>query len=85
MKYTLLELVQNILSSMDSDEVNSIVDTVEAQQVVAIVKTVYNDILTRGELNVQKTLFNLDASTISTKPVLMTKPVTLYGLNITRF
>jgi len=74
MKYTLLELVQNILSSMDSDEVNSITDTVEAQQVVAIIKTVYNDILTRGELNVYKTLFNLDASTISTKPVLMTKP-----------
>lgn len=41
MKLTLLEIVQDILSDMDSDEVNSIDDTTEAQQVARIVKNVY--------------------------------------------
>jgi hypothetical protein len=62
------------MSSMDSDEVNSISDTTESQQVVAIIKTVYDDILSRGDLAVYKTLFNLDASTDALKPVIMTKP-----------
>jgi len=37
MAKTLLDLTQNILSAMDSDEVNSIYDTVEALQVATIV------------------------------------------------
>ena len=41
MKFTLLEMVQEILSDMDSDEVNSIEDTVEAEQVATIVKSAY--------------------------------------------
>lgn len=75
MRYTLLELVQNVLSSMDSDEVNSIEDTVESKQVVAIIKTVYDDIISRGGLLSNKTLFNLVSSGDSTQPVLMTKPL----------
>lgn len=41
MKYSLLEIVQDVLSSIDSDEVNSIDDTIEATQVAAIVRNVY--------------------------------------------
>jgi hypothetical protein len=74
MKYTLLEVVQTVLSSMDSDEINSIEDTVESQQVVEIVKNVYDDIISRGNLNSNKTLFNLVGSTDPTKPILMTRP-----------
>ena len=74
MKYTLLELTQAVLSSMDSDEVNSIDDTVESQQVVEVIKTVYDDIISRGDLVSNKTLFNLNASEDALKPVLMTKP-----------
>lgn len=74
MKYTLLELTQSILSSMDSDEINSINDTVESQQVVEIIKTVYDDIISRGELTSNKVPFNLTGSGDITKPVLMTKP-----------
>lgn len=43
MKLTLLELVQDILNDLDSDEVNSINDTVESQQVAQIVKTCFNE------------------------------------------
>lgn len=41
MKMTLIEIVQDILSDMDSDEVNTIDDTVEAAQVAQIVKSTY--------------------------------------------
>lgn len=41
MKYTLLEIVGDILSDMDGDYVNSINDTDEAMQVAQIVKTTY--------------------------------------------
>ena len=40
-KMTLLEMVQDILNDMDSDEVNSIDDTIEALQVAQIIKTTY--------------------------------------------
>lgn len=41
MRMTLLDIVQDILSDMDSDEVNSIDDTVESQQVAQIVKSAF--------------------------------------------
>lgn len=74
MKYTLLELTQSILSSMDSDEVTSINDTVESLQVVEVIKTVYDDIISRSDLQTSKTLFNLTESGLAAKPTLMTKP-----------
>ena len=42
MKSTLLDIVQEILSDMDSDEVNSISDTVESEQVAVIIKSTFN-------------------------------------------
>ena len=72
--YTLLEYVQTILSSADGDEVSSITDTTESLQVANIVKTVYNDIQARLDLPEHYTLFELNASGDSTKPVLMTRP-----------
>lgn len=41
MKMTLLEIVQNILSSMDAEEVSTISDTIESLQVAEEVKTTY--------------------------------------------
>mgnify|MGYP001157864718 FL=1 len=49
MTKTLLEIVQNILSSMDSEDVNSISDSVEAEQIAQVVEdTFYNIIATRS-------------------------------------
>jgi len=81
MRYTLLEMTQDILSSMDSDEVNSITDTVESDQVVTVIKTVYDDIITRSGLKSEKLLFNLTASGDNTKPVLMTKPSNIINID----
>lgn len=77
MKYNLLELTQAVLSSMDSDEITSITDTPESMQVVEVIKTVYDDILTRGDIAVNKQVFNLQVTTDPAKPVLMTKPASI--------
>jgi hypothetical protein len=74
MKLTVLDLVQNILSSLDSDEVNSITDTVEARQVAMVVKTAYFNIMARADLPEHKKIFHLDASLSGDLPVLMSSP-----------
>jgi hypothetical protein len=74
MKYTLLQLTQTVLSSMDSDEINSINDTVESQQVVKIIKTCYGDIFSRGNVPENYTIFQLTASGSSSYPTIMTLP-----------
>lgn len=48
-KLTLLEMTQRILSAMDSDEVNSIADTIESQQVATIVRECYEDLITQRD------------------------------------
>ena len=44
-KMTLLEMTQDILSDMDSDEVNSIATTSESLQIAQIIKTAYYNII----------------------------------------
>jgi hypothetical protein len=74
MKLTLLDMTQSILSSLNSDEVNSISDTTESLQVAEVIKQAYFNILARSDLPMQEELFQLDDSTDVTKPVLMTRP-----------
>lgn len=81
MIYTLKEMVDIILSAMDSDEVNSITDTVESNQVALLLKSIYYDIATDLGLPEHDTLFELTSSGDSTKPVLMTLPTTVARLD----
>ncbi len=74
MKSTLLDLTQSVLSSLNSDEVNSISDTTESVQVAEIIKQVYNNMVARSNLRIHEELFQLDSASDSTKPVLMTLP-----------
>ena len=74
MRYTLKEMVDIILSAMDSDEVNSYSDTVESNQVALLIKSVYYDIATDLNLPEHKTLLELTASGDNTKPVHFTLP-----------
>jgi len=74
MKYTNLDIVQNVLSRLDSDEVNSISDTTESRQVAELVKTKYFDIVSRAHLPEHKQMFQLVASADPTLPVVMYQP-----------
>ena len=74
MKMSLLDLTQNILSALSSDNVNSYTDTVESQQVAEIIRTVYFNVIARAGLPDQNKLFQLDASTDASLPVLMYRP-----------
>jgi len=73
-KRTLLQIVQRVLESIDSDEVNSVSDTVESTAVSHIVERCFYNIVDMAELKNQKTLFNMTASGSTSKPVLMTRP-----------
>lgn len=74
MNYTLLELVQTVLSEMDSDSVNSINDTIESQQVAKSIQTLYYDLVEEFDIDGKKKLFQLDASTDVAKPTHMYLP-----------
>lgn len=65
-RLTMLSMVQDILSDMDSDEVNSIEDTTEALQVAQIIQTTYYDMMAKGDWPHLKTLFKLEATSSST-------------------
>lgn len=73
-KMTLLEIVQDILSDMDSDEVNSISDSLEAMQVAQIVKTSYFNILDGRDYPHLYHLFQLDSSGSGSFPNYMSVP-----------
>lgn len=75
MSDTLLTIVQNILSSADSDEVNSISDTAESLQVARCVRDSYNYIVTNGDFPEDYTYFELIASGNNSYPVIMYLPV----------
>ena len=59
-KMTILDMVQDILNDLDSDEVNSIDDTVEAQQVAQIIKTCYFEMIDNRNWPHLKKLTTLD-------------------------
>src|SRR5688572_29798877 len=77
MKYTLLDMNQSIMSSMGSDEINSINDTTESQQVSIIIRTAYYDLIDRLNLPEHYSIVTLDASGDADKPTLMTLPSTV--------
>lgn len=74
MKYTLLELTQAILGSMESDEVSDIGETPESRDVVRIIKECYYDIAGQHNLQEHQGVFKLDSSTDNLKPALMLIP-----------
>lgn len=73
MKQTLLEIVQDILSSLDSDEVNSIDDTEESLAVAKVVRDSYLAIVSTSNLPEHWSPFELNATSTAT-PTIMTLP-----------
>ena len=74
-KLTLLDMVQDIMNDMDSDEVNDITDTVESAQVAQIVKTTYFKIVTaRDDWPFLRTLTTLTGLGDTSNPTKMQIP-----------
>jgi len=73
-KQTLLAMVQNILSAIDGDEVNSIDDTVESLQVAEIVVETYDNIMAEQMFPMEAVRTELNASGDTDLPTHMTMP-----------
>lgn len=67
-------MTQNILSALNSDQVNSVGDTPESLQVAECIKSTYFNMLGRYDMPEHNQLFNLEASNDQTTPVLMYIP-----------
>lgn len=71
-KKTVLQIVQDILSDIDTDPVNSIDDTPESQQVAQIVQSTYEAIMSNRTWPHTARLVTINSSTDNTKPNIMT-------------
>lgn len=69
----MLDLVQDILSDADGDEVNNISDTIESDQCARVIRNEFRQIVDEFDLKFHETLTKLDA-TNSTTPTQMTRP-----------
>ena len=67
-KKTLLEITQSVLSSMNSDSVNSISDLEEALQVAEKAKEVYEDLMALEDWEHLRCLISLESLADSTRP-----------------
>lgn len=73
MKRTLLELTQDILASLDGDEVAAIADTSEATSIANIIRQCFYEIAATYKLPEHYALFELTETSAST-PTIMTRP-----------
>lgn len=76
-KKTLLAITQSILSDMDSDEVNSISDTVESLQVAQIIENAFYYLSSINTFPEHREIFTLDALADVDKPTHMQVPTTV--------
>lgn len=73
-RMTLLDMVQNILSAMNSDEVNSIGDTVESMQVAEEIRTTFYELYGNRDMPSQKGLIQLESNGDSLAPHILKVP-----------
>ena len=74
MKSTLLQVVQSILSDMDSEDVNAIADSVEAQQVASVVEDTYFNIIAARSIPEHNKLIPLVSLSSTARPTHFTYP-----------
>lgn len=84
-KPTLLEMVQEILSDIDGDEVNDIGDTIEATQIATVIRNTYRSIVEEFDLQAIEAAFQLQASGTSTRPTHMSIPSDIFDVKLVRY
>lgn len=85
MKYTLLEIIQRVLSSIKGEEVDNFNDTAESLVIRDIIKECYYTIVSNQDFPELKTLFELETEEDDTKPTLMTLPADAIGLEWVKY
>ena len=84
-KYTLLEIVQDVLSTMGNDSVSSISDSEDAEDVVKIIRLEYDKMMSDADWKHLKTVRNLTAVGDSTRPTLMKVPTDVAEITDIRY
>ena len=84
-KLTLLDMVQTILSSMDSDDVNSISDTEESLQVVDIIEDTYFEMMSQRDWPHLKGTCPLESLGDTTQPTSLKIPVLVSSINVLKY
>jgi hypothetical protein len=85
MNKTLLDLVQEILSSIDGSEVNSYLDTTESIQIAKILENTYWDIVSTSSFPKLFSFYNLTPGNTTSQPTLMYLPDTSLTLTNLRY
>ena len=80
MKTTLLQIVQSILSDMYSEDVNSLSDTIEAQQVASVVEDTYYNIVSARYIPEHNALLRITSLNDSSKPTHFRYPTNVKSL-----
>lgn len=85
MKRSLLEIVRDILNDMDSDDVNSLGDTVEAMQVAQIVKSCYLEMISNRNWPHLRKLTQLEHAGDLSKPSHLKLPESIKEMEFFRY
>ena len=80
-RMTLLAMTQNILSAMNSDEVNSISDTTESMQVAEVLRETYYELYANLVEPSKKGLIQLDGLSDPSRPNCLTIPGTCVSID----
>jgi len=84
-KFTLLEMTQKVLSAIDGDEVNSITDTVESEQVVEVIERSYWQLIDNKYIPEHLSLLTLSSPSDSSKPTHLFLPTGVDKLSWIRY
>jgi len=82
MKRTLLELVQSILSDMDSEAVNSLADSEEATQIASVIQDTYYNIIAARNTPEHDRLLKLTALSDTDTPTHFTYPTNVKEIRL---
>jgi len=85
MKRTLLQIVQNILSDMDSEDVNSISDSIEAEQIASVVRDVYYNMVSTRMIPEHQELVKLVSLSSSSRPTHFQVPDSVKRIDFIRY
>jgi len=82
---SLLEITQSVLSSMDSDPVNSIGDTPDSRQVIEVAKETYFEIMMRDNWPHLRELIQLESVSDLTRPNYLRIPDKIFRVDEFRY